>query len=200
MKEVLGILKSLTAIFIVAGLLIAVVFANTAPVIIEAERLEKEAALKAMAPEADSIVKAGEWEPYPKKKDEYFNILIGNEVTGYIISTQGKGYQSFIKILVALNLDHTIRRINVVWQGETPGFGEEIEKPEFKDRFTGKMLQQMELVMIDDPDKIQAITGVTVSSKGVVDGVRKALEIAKERFPAGKGLSNGVKSAMYNRE
>lgn len=184
MKQALEMFKSLALIFIVSGLIMAVVFAKTVPIIIEAEKLEKEIALKAMAPEADLVIKVGEWEPYPGRTDEYFNVLTGNEVIGYIISTQGKGYQSFIRILVALNLDFTIRKIHIVWQGETPGFGEEIEDPEFTDRFKGKRLENMELVMLYDPDKIQAVTGVTVSSRAIVSGVRKAIEMAKERLPA----------------
>jgi len=181
MKDTLRIIGGLTIIYIVAGVLMTMVFAKAVPVRIEAEKKEKEIALKAMAPEAEAIIKVGEWEPYPKKRDEYFYINVGGKKTGYIVSTQGKGYQSYIRIFVALNLDHTIRKIDVIWQGETPGFGEEIQKPKFEERFIGKRLSQMRLVTVEDPDAILAVTGATISSRGVVEGLRRALQMIEER-------------------
>lgn len=187
MKEPVKIVASLTSLLVVAGLLVTFVFAKTIPVRLKAEKKEKEIAIQAMAPEADAIIPLGTWMPYPKKEDEYYKIEVGGKSGGYIISTQGKGYQSYIKILVAIDLDHTIKKINVIWQGETPGFGEEIVKPRFAERFIGKRLGHMEVVTIDDPDKIQAISGATFSSRGVVEGVRRSLEMAKERLTQERG-------------
>ncbi len=182
MKEPVKIIASLASLLIIVGLLVAFVFAKTIPIRIEAEKREREIALRAMAPEADAIIPIGTWTPYPRKEDEYFKIKVGDKVTGYIISTQGRGYQSFIRILVAVDLDHTIKRLDVIWQGETPGFGEEIEKPKFTERFTGKRLENMELTMINEPGKIQGVSGATVSARAVVTGARLALEMAKERI------------------
>jgi electron transport complex protein RnfG len=185
MREPVKIIASLTALLIVAGLLVAFVFAKTIPIRIEAEQREKEMAIRAMAPEADVITLLGTWTPYPKKPrkvEEYYKVVTNDKIVGYIISTQGRGYQSYIRILVAIDVDHTIKEINVVWQGETPGFGEEIQKPRFIERFTGKRLENMEITMIEEPGKIQAVTGATVSSRAVVEGVRLALELAKDRL------------------
>jgi len=181
MKEAYRIIGGLTILYIIAGVLMGIVFVNAVPVRIEAEKKEKEIALKAIEPQADDIALAGSWEPYPKKKDEYFNVNVGGKTTGYIISTQGKGYQSFIKIFVSVGLDHTIRKISVIYQAETPGFGEEIQKPKFEERFIGKRLAQMRLVMVEDPDGILAVSGATISSRGVVEGVRRALEMIEEK-------------------
>lgn len=182
MKEPVKIIASLTSLLIIVGLLVAFVFAKTIPIRIEAEKREREIALQAMAPEADAIIPIGTWTPYPRKEDTYYQIKVGDKVTGYIISTQGRGYQSFIRILVAIDLDHTIKRLNVIWQGETPGFGEMIEVPKFTERFTGKRLENMELTMVEEPGKIQGVTGATVSARAVVTGARLALEMAKERL------------------
>jgi electron transport complex protein RnfG len=193
MREPVKIIASLTALLIVAGLLVAFVFAKTIPIRIEAEQREKEMAIRAMAPEADVITLLGTWTPYPKKPrkvEEYYKVVTNDKIVGYIISTQGRGYQSYIRILVAIDVDHTIKEINVVWQGETPGFGEEIQKPRFIERFTGKRLENMEITMIEEPGKIQAVTGATVSSRAVVEGVRLALELAKDRLI--KDLPKGV--------
>jgi len=182
MKEPVKIILSLTSLLIIVGLLVAFVFAKAIPVRIEAEKREKEMAIRAMAPGADEIILLGTWTPYPRKEDEYYAIKVGDQVTGYIISTQGRGYQSFIRILVAIDTDYNIKKIRVVWQGETPGFGEEIEKPRFIDRFIGKRLENMQITMVEEPGKIQGVSGATVSARAVVEGVRLALEMAKERL------------------
>ena len=59
MKDMLKITLSLVAIFVVAGLIMGVTYKYTSPVRFQAEKKEKEEALKEMAPDATDPIKAG---------------------------------------------------------------------------------------------------------------------------------------------
>jgi len=94
-----------------------------------------------------------------EKPNEYYEAKKGNKTIGYIASTVGKGYSSYIKILVSTDLDIKIKSINILSHQETPGLGDEIEKDDFKRQFGGKALENIELVKVETKDKIQAISG-----------------------------------------
>ena len=75
-----------------------------------------------------------------------------------------------------------IQSINILGHGETPGLGDEIEKDYFKKQFENKTLEQIELVKTEGTDKIQAISGVTISSRAVTNGVKEAMKLLKEKY------------------
>lgn len=184
MKEMIKITISLVVIFVTAGVIMASVFAKTAPIMAEAQRREKEEALKRLMPEAEKITEAGKWEPFGKHA-EYYEGKKGNDTIGYIASTYGKGYSSYISILVAVDPDMKVKKISILSHGETPGLGDEIEQEYFKKRFEGKALEQLEVVKTETTDKIQAISGATISSRAVTNGVREAVKLLKEKYQGG---------------
>ena len=59
MKDMLKITLPLVAIFVVAGIIMSVTYRYTYPVRFQAEKKEKEEALKEMAPDATDPIKAG---------------------------------------------------------------------------------------------------------------------------------------------
>jgi len=185
MKEMLRITITLVIIFVAAGMIMASVFSKTAPIMAEAQKREKEEALKRLMPDADSIIEAGKWEPLHKHA-EYYEAKKGNDVIGYIASTYGKGYSSYISILVAVDPSMRVRKISILSHGETPGLGDEIEQEYFKKRFEGKSIEQLEVVKVEGTDRVQAISGATISSRAVTNGVREAVKLLKERYQGGK--------------
>jgi len=183
MKDIMKITLNLVVIFVASGVILAVVFANTAPRIAKIKVEEQEKALKLLMPDAASIPKAGDWTTPEGKHAEFFTAkdAQGGDM-GYIASTFGKGYSSYIKMLVALNKDMTIKQINVLDHAETPGLGDEIEQAYFQDRFKGKTLEQLEVIKQPDPNKIEAISGATISSRAVTKGIKTGVEMLKERY------------------
>lgn len=181
MREMIKIVISLLVIFVAAGLILSYVFAKTSPVRYRAEVKEKEEALKKMAPEAEKIDEAGKWTIY-EKENEYYEAKKENKITGYIASTIGKGYSSYIKILVSTDPSIKIKSINILSHGETPGLGDEIEKEDFKKQFEGKALENLELVKVETKDKVQAISGATISSRAVTNGVKGAVKMLNEKY------------------
>jgi electron transport complex protein RnfG len=182
MREMMKITLNLVVIFVAAGAILSVVFANTAPVIAKIKKEEKEKALKVLMPEADKIEEAGKWEPFGKHAEYYAAKDREGADAGYIASTYGKGYSSYINVLVGLNKDMTIKAIKVLDHAETPGLGDEIEQPYFQKRFEGKKLDQLEVVKNPDPEKIEAISGATISSRAVTKGVKEAVKFLVEKY------------------
>lgn len=174
-KDILKITLNLVVVYLVGGFLLAGVYAKTSPIMFKNAIIEKERALKKMLPEADTIKKLGDWKIHDKPA-EYFEAKRGDETIGYIIQSFGKGYSSYINVLVAVDKDFKIIKIEILSHAETPGLGDEIETPEFKGQFVGKTLEQVKLVKTETKENIQAITGVTISSRAVTDdAVRKGL-------------------------
>ncbi len=105
MKDLIKITLPLVAIFVVAGIIMSVTYQHTYPVRFQAEKREKEEALKEMAPDAtDPINPAGAWTDNDKPY-EYYKATSGGRPVAYIASTAGKGYSSYIQLLVSLNPD-----------------------------------------------------------------------------------------------
>jgi len=106
---------------------------------------------------------------YVAKKD-------GQEI-GYVIKTEAKGYSSTIVMLVGFDKTGEIEGLEVLSQQETPGLGAKMvevkpgeEKPWFLQQFEGKKTGDLNL------QTIHAITAATISSKAVVESVKKSVE------------------------
>jgi electron transport complex protein RnfG len=185
MKDILKITLGLVAIFIAAGIIMGVTYKYTSPVRFQAEKKEKEEALKEMAPDAtDPIVPAGNWIVH-NKKYEYYEATSQKKPVAYIASTAGKGYSSFIQMLVSLNSDMKIKDVKILHLQETPGLGDQVEEKSFIDQFKGKSLSQIVLIKGETKENIQAISGATISSRGVTNGVKDAVQTLVDKYGAG---------------
>ena len=204
--DMVKITVNLVVIYVIGGLIMAFVYAKTSPIKFIKEKEEKEAALKLMMPEADKIAKLGEWKPHDKKAEYYaaqkcgeikINMVkdektgemkeekecLNPEDIGYIVEGFGKGYSSYIHVLASVDKDFVVQKISILGHGETPGLGDEIEKEYFLNQFKGKSADNLVVIKGETPDKIQAITGATISSRAVTeDGVRNGVKLLKEKL------------------
>lgn len=193
MKEMLKITLSLVAIFIAAGLIMGITYKYTSPVKFYAEKKEKEEALKKMAPDAtEPIQPSGKWTVHSKNL-EYYIAKSGGKPVAYIATTSGKGYSSFIQMLVSLDTDMRIRDVNILSFNETPGLGDQILEQSFIGQFKGKSLHQIVLIKGETKDNIQAISGATISSRGVTNGVKDAVQMLVEKY--GPGMKTAAQEA-----
>jgi len=186
MKEMIKMTLGLVAIFIAAGLIMGVTYKYTSPVRFIAEKKEKEEALKAMAPDAtDPIKPAGNWSSSHGKPYEYYLATSNGKPVAYISSTAGKGYSSFIAMLVSLDTDLKIKDVKILHHGETPGLGDQVEDNSFIGQFKGKVLSQIVLLKTETKENIQAISGATISSRAVTNGVKDAVQTLVDKYGAG---------------
>jgi len=208
--EMIKIALNLVVIYVLGGLLIAFVYSKASPVMYQKAKEEKEAALKTMMPEAQKIEKLGDWAPHDKHAEYYLAEECGkleiekvqDEKTGkekeirhcidpnkigYVVESFGKGYSSYINVLVSINNDFAVNRIKILHHAETPGLGDEIEKDYFLNQFEGKTVDHLVVEKQETKDNIQAITGATISSRAVTeDAVRNAVKMLKDGGSEGK--------------
>jgi len=188
-KDIIKITLNLVIIYILGGLILALVYAKTSPVMYKNAVLEKEAALKKLIPEADKIEKLGDWSAH-EKHSEYFIAKKGDAVIGYIIQSFGKGYSSYINTLIATDNNFKVRKIAILGQNETPGLGDEIETDSFRNQFSGKDMEHLKVLKTDTTEYIQAISGATISSRAVTeDAVKNGVEFLMKKIKE-KGTDN----------
>ncbi|MDP2754717.1 MAG: RnfABCDGE type electron transport complex subunit G [Nitrospirota bacterium] len=179
-KDILKITLNLVVIYLIGGLILAVVYARTSPIMFKNAVIEKEAALKKLMPDADKIEKIGDWSIH-EKHSEYFVAKKGDNIIGYIIQSFGKGYSSYINTLIAVDKDFRVQRINVLGHAETPGLGDEIETDSFKNQFKDKDVEHLKVLKTETTEYIQAISGATISSRAVTeDAVRNGVDFLKK--------------------
>ena len=95
---------------------------------------------------------------------------------GKAISVSPRGYSGPIEMLVGVDPKGKVSGVKILSQRETPGLGAGIVKPSFLKQFIGKSSKDP----IEPKKDIDAITGATISSRAVCEGVRDALSL--ERF------------------
>ena len=179
-KDIIKITVNLIVVYLAGGLILALVYAKTSPVMYQNAIVEKERALKKLMPEADRIEKLGDWTIHDKHA-EYYEAKKGNTVIGYLIQSYGKGYSSYINTLIAVDKDFKVLRISILGHAETPGLGDEIESDSFMDQFAGKDSEHLRVLKSEAGGNIQAISGATISSRAVAeDAVRNGVDFLKK--------------------
>ena len=171
-KDIVKITLNLVVVYLIGGLILAVVYARTSPIMFKKANIEKEAALKKLVPDADKIEKIGDWYIH-EKHSEYFVAKKGDNIIGYIVQSFGKGYSSYIDTLIAVDSDFKVQRINILGHAETPGLGDEIEADSFINQFKGKDMEHLKVLKTDTTEYIQAISGATISSRAVAEDAVK---------------------------
>ncbi len=185
-KDIIKITLNLVIVYVIGGLILALVYAKTSPVMYRNAIVEKERALKKLMPEADKIEKLGDWTIH-EKHGEYYVAKKGDAVIGYLIQSYGKGYSSYINTLIAVDKDFKVLRISILGHAETPGLGDEIESESFRNQFTGKDAEHLKVLKTEAGGNIQAISGATISSRAVAeDAVTNGVDFLKKTL-AGKG-------------
>jgi len=192
-KDILKITLNLVVIYIIGGIILATVYAWTSPIMFKNAVIEKEQALKRLMPDADKIEKMGDWSIH-EKHSEYFAAKKGENIIGYIVQSFGKGYSSYINILISVDKDFKVQSIDILGHAETPGLGDEIEMDSFKKQFKGKDVEHLTVLKADTTEYIQAISGATISSRAVTeDAVRSGVDFLIKTIKEG-----GSKHAEHN--
>lgn len=174
----------LMVICVVAALCLSFVYEKTKPLIAAQLNSEEKDAIYDVLPGIDS------YENRLLDSDssatiKYFEGKKFGEFAGYILPMTAKGYSGDIEMLVGFTNEGVIKGVTILSQHETPGLGSKIiqinpgeEKPWFLEKFVGKNASDLQM------KDIQAITGATISSKAVLDAIRrevdKFLKIAKD--------------------
>lgn len=176
-----GILLIITAI---AGLLLG--FANdlTKEAIKENSKISKED-LREILPIADSIkdmtIEINEEEAVK----EVYEAVKGNELVGYILKVNSKGFHGPIDFVIAISKEDKISGVKVLSHSETPGLGAKISEDKFTSRFKDKPANKyLEIIKISpsNDNQVEAVSGATVSSTASGKAVNEAITFYVEKI------------------
>jgi len=101
-------------------------------------------------------------------------------VAAVFATTETEGYNSTIHLMIGVSPGGVLTGVRAISHRETPGLGDQIDiqKSKWITQFDGKSLDMPErsLWLVDKDDgKFDSITGATVTSRGVVKGVKNTL-------------------------
>ncbi len=176
MKNIVVITIKLLLITLIAGVLLGVVNSVTRGPIAEQARKEAEEARRAAFPEAVSFEEstAAIPEDYAIIKSVYTALDADGSEIGIVASVVTKGYSSGLNLTVGVGADGTVKGVIVGSHGETPGLGAKAAEEKFRGQYTGIPYSEPLTVVKNPPsadNEVQAITGATITSRGVTDAV-----------------------------
>lgn len=164
---------NLTLACLLSGVIIAGVYAITAPIAAQERVNLKNKAMKELVADAETFIPID-------GKTEWFAAVKGGRTIAYVVPAESKGYGGSIKMLAAVDGDGKIIDYKILSHLETPGLGDKAAEPKFRKQFAGKLPQDLEVVKVPTDKNIQALTGATITSRAVTKGIHKAAEEVAE--------------------
>lgn len=112
----------------------------------------------------------------------------GSDTVGYVVNEKTSGYGGEIDMYVGLDKDFTVTGVKIVSQSETPGLGANADSEAFLSRYIGKTKGVTYSKTNAGDNQVQALTGATITTNAVTQGVADAIETAS-------GLEQGEEDA-----
>ncbi|MGE4282686.1 MAG: RnfABCDGE type electron transport complex subunit G [Clostridia bacterium] len=187
-NEIIRLGAILCAITFAVALILALGNLATEDKIIELTKQAQNDARKAVLPSASEFEEVkveglGDGE-YKTVKSVFAGKSDGN-VVGYSIGVAPNGFGGAIDMIVGIDNAGKITGITIVNFAETPGLGTRADEPKFKDQYAGKSTDNSLAVIKNGTPKdneIVAISGATITSNAVTEGVNSAIEVVKEKL------------------
>lgn len=144
----------LTLVCLIAASLLGLAYNATAVQIEQQQIAYLHSNLNQIFPEADDFL----------HQEDYYIAMKNNIKIGFVATVVSPGYSSFLEILVGMDLEKNIAGMRILEHAETPGLGAEAVKPKFYEQFSNKK----EI----SKNTIDAITGATITTDAVIEGVQ----------------------------
>lgn len=107
-----------------------------------------------------------------------YKATVDGAAAGYCVEVQPKGFGGTLTMIVGINADGTVAGAQVTGHAETPGLGAKSQAdPEWIKQYAGQPANG-QLAVSKDGGSINAITGATITSRAVTDGVNTAAAYA----------------------
>ena len=180
----------LTAITLVSGLLLGIVYDITKEPIAVAQENTKQEAFRAVLSDADSFETYEDFDAESAAEllsengytaDDITEIAVGKdgggETVGYVVNvTSNEGYAGDIQISVGIAADGTVKGIEML-SPALESSAQAASEAEFKDQFKDKNVEKFSYTKTGEEgdDKIDAISGATITTNAVTNAVDAAL-------------------------
>lgn len=119
-----------------------------------------------------------------------FRVTREGKLAGWVIKAGGQGYADKIELIIGLDPSaDTITGLFILQQKETPGLGNKITFPQWRNQFIRKKTSTPLVVVTkgksQPPNAIDAVTGATISSRSVTGIVNRTIgDIKGQLTPA----------------
>lgn len=200
MKEMMKNTGILLAITLISGLLLGVVYQVTKEPIAEQEAKAKQEACQEVFADAASFeavelapVDESTWNSEGYGQESIDEVMAAKDsagsVLGYVITvTTKEGYGGDIQFTMGVRSDGTVNGISLLSISETAGLGmraEEVLKPQFAD----KQVEKFEYTKSGaaSENQIDAISGATITTNAVTNGVNSGLYYFRTVLGGGSG-------------
>ena len=194
MKSMMKDAAILFAITLISGLLLGVVYEVTKEPIAVQEALRKNKACQEVFQDAANFetleLSAPETEEKAAATVNEVSKAVAEDGTalGYVLDiTTHEGYNGDIQFTMGIRMDGTVNGISLLSIAETPGLGmkaEEVLKPQFADKNVS-MFSYTKTGAVS-PEQIDAISGATLTTNALVNGVNTGLEFFKTELGGGQ--------------
>ena len=168
-KYILRLTLTLLIICAVVAGILAAVNAVTAPIIAAAKEAKIQEAVSKVLPGG------GEETDFIDATGIVTTAYLGEN--GYAVQVEPAGFGGAITMMVGVDFDGKVLGISIISHAETPGLGAIASAGTdkgnaFRDQFVGLVSG---IIIGDGENQIDALSGATVTSQAVVDGVNAAL-------------------------
>lgn len=161
MKKVLHLTFFLALVAAIAGGALAFANSLTAPIVAANALAAEKENLKLIFPDAAD----SDFEEVNVKDSETIEKIFKVAGQGTVFKLQVKGYKEGTSFMVALDDDGTIIDYVVISNGDTQGIGTKVAEESFRTSLIDKNAET---------DTLDAISGATVSSQPVIEGIAEA--------------------------
>lgn len=178
----------LSGISMISAAVVTFVYIKTKPTIEENAKKGEISAIVELFGETFDNDPLAEKIIIPKKSGK--NLLIyplrnnGNIYALAVNTHSNKGFGGDIYLMTGFYLDGKMAGYKVLSHQETPGLGSKIGEDRFKNQFNNLKIAEETLNLRKNGGEIDGITSATISSKAVLDAIKKAKK-AYDKFTHG---------------
>lgn len=182
MKQIVKDAIILTIITLVSGCLLGLVYEITKEPIAVAQYNTQQKAYKTVFETADSFE---DYEGFEVTEDggvTVENAVVAKDTSGnalgYVVTvTSHEGYGGDIAFSVGITNEGVVNGYSITSISETAGLGMKAKEEAFSSQFNDKSAESLEVVKgtATSENQIEAISGATITSKAVTNGVNAAL-------------------------
>lgn len=184
MKEIIKLGLLLLVICAISASLLGFANEMTKDKIIEQREYQNQLSRKAVLADADRFepledAKLKEFTDENPRVKEVFIGYSSDSIVGYVVKTAPNGFSGAVEVITGIAKSGEISGVRIGSHAETPGLGANATLPEFYTQYEGiDSSNGVETVKIPPVDnEIQAISGATITSKAVTEGVNFAIEV-----------------------
>lgn len=193
------IVKPAITLFLICAVItgaLAVVNGITEPIIEERDKVALQASLAEVLPGADAFSDAVSREKLLSQGYEPGERIVNlyeasqnGEIFGYVVEVASRGYGGNISLLVGIDRDLSVAGVKILSHNETPGLGARADDEGYLNQYAGAIPENLYRVVKTSPSQdgdIQALSGATITSRAVANGVSEAASLVQSLAKGGE--------------